>query len=168
LSTLCVSELKDNLDYCSDTGLFTRRIAKSNHPKAQVGMVAGRKTTDGYITISINNVEYLAHRLAWLYVHGELPDTGIDHKDLDKANNRISNLRTANKSQNAGNCGIYSHNTSGVKGVGWHKSARKWRVHIGNSHIGLFTDMQDAIDARYKAEKEYFGEFARHSNAGLT
>ena len=167
MSSLCRNDLKKHLGYNPETGLFVRRIAKSNHPKAQVGMVAGRKTIAGYVSISINNVEYLAHRLAWLFIHGEMPNIGIDHKDLDKTNNRISNQRPATKSQTAVIRGLYSHNTSGIKGVGWHKAANKWRAHMGHVHLGLFSNKQDAVNARQKAELGMFGEFARPTE-GLT
>lgn len=172
MSSLCVNELKENLDYNPDTGLFVRRIAKSNHPKAQVGQVAGWKTKNGYINISIGNKNYSAHRLAWLYVRGELPDTGVDHKDLDKTNNRISNLRLADKSQNACNTNLIDRNTSGTKGVSWHKASKKWRAFVSVDrkvkHLGLFENKQEAIFIRREAEKKYYGDFARSSNEGLT
>lgn len=52
------------------------------------------------------------------------------------------------------------NNTSGVKGVFWDKSMKKWRTEItfkGKKHnLGYFTNKQDAINAREKAEEELF------------
>lgn len=58
------------------------------------GAMAGcDKSEDGYRIITINQVNYLAHRLAWLYVHGEWPKYEIDHINRKPSDNRISNLR---------------------------------------------------------------------------
>jgi len=160
INSLCVDELKRQLRYNQDTGTFTRLIANSNHPKAQIGMIAGCKTVAGYISISINNVEYMAHQLAWLYRYEEYA-THIDHRDQDKSNNRIFNLRKSTKAQNAINSGLYSDNTSGYKGVGWHKKARKWRVTLGKNHLGLYSDLNEAITVRKKEELKVYGEFAQ-------
>lgn len=52
------------------------------------------------------------------------------------------------------------NNTSGTKGVVWDKSNKKWRAQItfkGKKHnLGYFTNKQDAINARKKAEEELY------------
>ncbi len=87
-----------------------------------------------------------------------------DHIDGNKLNNQISNLRVSNKQQNGANRGLNKNNTSGFKGVGWHKQAKKWRAHIDVSgkhrSLGLYTNIHDAIEAYNNAARKYFGEFA--------
>jgi len=65
--------------------------------------------------------------LIFLYHHGYLPKF-VDHIDGNKKNNRIENLREATKSQNAMNQKVSTRNTSGIKGVMWHKRDKKWFV----------------------------------------
>jgi hypothetical protein len=96
--------------------------------------------------------------------YGEIPDV-IDHIDGDTRNNRIENLRTATRSQNSMNCKMRKSNTSGVKGVYWHRTASAWTASIRVSkvltHLGTFADRFDAICARKSAEAKHYGEFAR-------
>src|SRR4051812_40825019 len=83
--------LKQVLVYSPESGLFTRR-----------GRVAGT-TYRGRINIFIDYRGYLAHRLAWLYVHGRWPIGDIDHIDGNASNNAISNLREVSRSVNMQN-----------------------------------------------------------------
>lgn len=76
--------------------------------------------------ICLDNRLYLAHRLGYLYVHGEFPSEKLDHIDRDKTNNRVQNLRPATHKQNSENKGIQANNTSGYKGVSWSKQRSKW------------------------------------------
>lgn len=84
----------------------------------------------------------------------------IDHINQDKLDNRLSNLRFTNKKVNAINSKLRIDNTSGCKGVAWHKKAAKWRAYIavgkGQKHLGLFESFDQAMFARYEAELEYF------------
>jgi hypothetical protein len=48
-------------------------------------------------------LKYSAHRLAWFYVHGKWPQSGIDHRNGDIGDNRIENLREATQAQNCAN-----------------------------------------------------------------
>ncbi len=50
----------------------------------------------------------------------------IDHKDRDKLNNRKANLRFCTNAQNCRNIGKPKNNTSGYKGIVWHKRDKKW------------------------------------------
>ncbi len=87
----------------------------------------------------------------------------IDHINNDKLNNNISNLRWATHTENAQNASISVHNKSGCKGVIWHKVARKWQVQIQvdglKIHLGSFTNLEDAKQARITRANEAFGVF---------
>lgn len=111
------------LDYDPASGVFTRKVSKSSN--AQVGQVAGSVDKRGYIVIRIDGELYKAHRLAHLYMTGEFPPDQIDHINRIKSDNRWKNLRLANGSQNQMNS-TRNDNTSGKKGVHWHKQSGKW------------------------------------------
>lgn len=163
--------LKELLLYDPETGAFTWKARRS--PKAAPGVVAGRISKasrdagGGYRWIGVDGKEYLAHRLAWLYVKGEWPSREIDHRNNIRADNRFDNLREADDSQNCHSRGIQANNTSGFKGVSWHKRARKWIASMQwrgeYRYLGLFTS-PEAAHAAYTAEAQrLFGDFARVS-----
>ena len=81
-------ELKEVLEYNPDTGVFIWR--KPNGNRVKVGNVAGNKSVNGYIRIKIKK-EYLAHRLAYLYMIGNFPENDIDHINHIKDDNRWVN-----------------------------------------------------------------------------
>ena len=121
------NRLRELLSYNQATGVFNWNSRKGG---VRVGDVAGCKTPLGYILIGLDGSLYLAHRLAWMYVHGEFPTAWIDHKDRNKSNNRIDNLRPATCPENMANTGVRSTNQSGFKGVSWDKKNKKWRATI--------------------------------------
>ena len=144
---LTQNQLKHFLHYDPDTGLFTWRNPTSK--KYQPGdATATSAACGGYLRVGVAGKRYLAHRLAWLYVHGELHDLEIDHINQNKTDNRISNLRLATRTQNAHNVLNKKNNKSGVKGVSWDADRQRWRAQInvnGKRHyIGLFDDVESA------------------------
>lgn len=108
-------------------------------------------------------MQYLAHRLAWFYVYGVWPDPICDHRNQNRADNRLENLRQATSSQNLINSKMWSNNTSGVKGVSLSQRG-KWvaeiRVMKKKVCLGTYENIEDAAAARRTAELKYFGEFS--------
>jgi len=88
-----------------------------------------------------------------------------DHADGNGLNNRRYNLRPADASQNSCNRRMRSDNTSGFKGVSWHKGTQTYRVRImvNQKAIALGTARTPREGAlRYnEAARRYHGEFAR-------
>lgn len=155
-------ELHRILHYEPETGIFT--WAEKTSRKVVVGAVAGCATKAGYIVIGINGKLYYAHQLAWLYQTGEwLPR--IDHKDGDGTNNAWDNLRPATAKQNALNSKRAANNSSGFKGVSWHKAAGKWAAHIcaggKKTHLGLYEGAEEAHAAYVLAARTVDPNFAR-------
>jgi hypothetical protein len=74
----------------------------------------------------------MAHRLVRLYFRGKWPEPGYDtdHINLDKADNRLCNLRHATRSQNQANTLAQANNKSGLKGASFHKPIGKWQAQI--------------------------------------
>jgi hypothetical protein len=114
---------------------------------------------NGYIRIGINNKLYVAHRLAWLYVHGEFPESEIDHINGDRADNRILNLRKATPAENSQNRARYCSNSSGFMGVYFNKRHKKYcaRInHLGKKkHLGLYDTAELAFEAYKEAKRVY-------------
>lgn len=166
---ITAKELHQVLEYNPETGVFIWRERLTN--RVNVGDVAGSRT-HGYVEISIHNRSYRAHHLAWLYVHGVLPSTGIiDHIDGCKDNNRISNLREASPSQNSQNMREAKNGSkSGLMGATWHSQRGKWMAQIRangkNINLGLFDSAEDAHRAYLMAKKKLheFGEVAKQAS----
>lgn len=145
--------LKELLHYDPATGIFRWKVSIGT---AKAGDIAGTKQSNGYIRIMIEGKNYLGHRLAWLYVHGYFPEHDIDHINRIKDDNCIENLREVGRQCNARNCGNPKDNTSGVKGIYWHKQHNKWQARIAvngkKKNLGLYIDFADAVCARHAAE----------------
>lgn len=127
--------------------------------------IAGLADERGYIKIYMLRKQYRAHRVAWLLHYGEWPSSSIDHIDMDKANNKMSNLRLATKSQNSCNKAVQSNNTSGFKGVTYNARDGFYQARIrlnGKTHsLGYFKDAAEAGAAYNKHVPSIHGEFAR-------
>lgn len=89
---------------------------------------------------------------------------GVDHINGNGLDNRRINLRPATRQQNSANCGPQRNNTSGYKGVSWHRKMNKWvsqiRVNGRAVHLGSFTDPVEAARAYNRAAAGAFGEYA--------
>ena len=156
-------ELIQSLEYDADTGVFTRKLRQA---QMSVGSVCGtEKSKGGYIQIRIGRKSYLAHRLAWLYVTGSWPKGDLDHKNMDRSDNRFANLREASRSLNMRNVKAFANNKTGLKGTSWRPDKRKWRAAISiggkQTHLGYFDCAEDAHGAYVAAVTQHFGEFAR-------
>ncbi len=111
-----------------------------------------------------------------IWMHAEvLPDKkdfDRDHKDGNRLNNTRDNLRYASKRENARNARLSKNNTSGYKGVTWHKQTQKWRAIITVDRrpisLGLYETKEDAALAYNLAAIEYHREFACLNNVFIT
>lgn len=173
---LTQEHLHECLRYNPDTGVFhwisrplshfsSVRFQKSFNNKMS-GSMAGFVMNKGYIHISIDGVQYLGHRLAWLYVYGVMPEIEIDHKNGIRTDNRIDNLRSVDRKTNMENKARYSNNTSGFHGVHQIKKSGKWqaRIYIDGKRVslGCFDDFKSAVEARINAERD----IGYHENHG--
>jgi hypothetical protein len=161
--TITASDVRQMLDYDPQTGIFVWKVWRGRTNK--IGKVAGTSDRMGYRKIMLGGRFYMAHRLAWLYVHGEWPPVYMDHINGDTSDNRIANLRPATHTQNALNKGMHRNNTSGYKGVVWIKSRGYWtatiQVNGKRRRLGVFDSKEAAHEAYSAAAREHFGEWAR-------
>jgi hypothetical protein len=117
-----------------------------------------------YKTITVMDKKYYQHRIIFLMHNGYFP-TEVDHIDGNKLNNKIENLRAATTKQNQWNSKKPITNTSGYKGVSWHKNKNNWISSItlfGKlKYLGSFKTAEQAHEAYKQAAIKHFGEFAR-------
>lgn len=165
--SLTQDELKERVSYNPYTGDF-----KSSLPTKTVSIkcpeIGYISKTDGYHYIYVSGFgRFLAHRLAWLYMTGEMPDGEIDHINHIKTDNRAINLRVVTHKENGRNTSKPSNNTSGVVGVHWRKDRSKWQCHIKvdgkKLNLGCFSCLDEATKVRKEAEVKY----GFHENHGV-
>jgi hypothetical protein len=160
ITTELVREL---LNYDQDTGVFTWRSRDRVWFKREkdfkrfhslyAGAVAGtvKKKATGYpqVQLKVLGKDYLAHRLAFIYMGEALPEQ-VDHLNRDSLDNRWKNLTASSQEQNMKNMSMKLNNTSGVTSVYWHKPSGKWlaqsQVAGRRKHLGLFTDLAEASE----------------------
>ena len=155
--------------FCYDalTGIFTRRVVTGTN--TYVGQVLGSVDAKGYLTFMVSGKQRKAHRMAWLYVHGTLPEVQIDHKNLVKSDNWIDNLRLATNTQNCLNQGVRSNNSSGVPGVTWSTACDKWVARCSNGkgarvYLGAFDSLSLAAEARKQFAETHHAEFYKEQS----
>mgnify|MGYP000229536772 FL=1 len=147
-----IEDITSRLSYDPLTGKFTWIKENKYHPDL-LGTEAGSLNNQGYCLINIGGVKYKAHRLAFLFMEGVIPDS-VDHINRVRHDNRWLNLRAADASLQASNQNIRKDNTSGVKGVNWNVRAQKYvariQRHSKRIFIGSFDTLVEAKEARDK------------------
>jgi len=105
-----------------------------------------------------------------IFMHREIAQTPdgmeTDHRKTGETlNNQRSNLRVCTVAQNQANRGLAWNNTSGYKGVSYHRAKKKWRARIKAGggkliQVGYFPNAEDAAHAYDAAARQLHGEFA--------
>lgn len=162
VAILTAERLREVLDYDPETGRFAWRARPDRGWNTKnVSRAPGGKGKDGYLRISIDHRKYLAHRLAWLHVRGQLP-SHLDHRDLDKTNNRLSNLRIVDALDSSANVSIRKKTRSGFRGVWFRKDRARWCARITRAghtrHLGSYKAKEEAARAYAVAAKQLYGE----------
>lgn len=150
-SELTQARLKELLNYDPETGEFTWRGSGSGRKKSS----AGHKAAKGYLAIGLLGKTYKAHRVAWMYAYGCWPNGQIDHKDLDRTNNKLQNLREVDPSMNKQNVGVARvDNKCGVLGVSDRGDRFVARLTVRGEcvHLGSFSNAYEAHAAYLEAK----------------
>jgi hypothetical protein len=156
-SPITVEYLRENIAYEPETGVFLWKKAKQGRT---LGKQIGTIVWPGYRVLKIENTVYYAHRVAWLYVHGEWPTRSVDHIDGNRANNAIRNLRLATPAQNVARRKT-KRTIAPARGVMPHGAGFVARIHhAGVRHyLGYFPTLEAAVSAYEAKAKEIHGEF---------
>ena len=150
-SVLTQKRLLEVLRYEPETGYFYWNGKQARNTLADAK--AGGLSNHGYWVIVVDKKRYMAHRLAWLYVHGKWPENFIDHIDGVKTNNKISNLRNVTAQGNREN----QHVSTGEIGIlGVYKRSSRFVAQITSGsrtrYLGTF-DTPEAAHLAYVSEK---------------
>ncbi|MEO8641888.1 HNH endonuclease [Pseudomonas sp.] len=160
---ITLDRLREVCAYDPETGVFTGIISRGKRYKA--GMPFGRPAKKGYLQVSIDGTTYQLQRLAWLYFFGSLPDCQIDHINCVPSDNRIENLRPADRSEQGCNKKTSARNTSGIKGVSYRSDTGTWRCALIKNRQLVFIKhvktLEEASDLMAKVRTDYHGCFAR-------
>lgn len=149
------------LYYNPETGIFTWKDA-SGKGRNRCSKQAGTPDHYGYLVFSVDGKQYKAHRLAWLYIHREWPKGQIDHKNRNKQDNRIANLRDATICQNRQNR-KRKRNKVGLTGVYQRPNGKYFSIIQANGkryELGSFDDKLLAHNAYMDAKKRFHGAFS--------
>lgn len=122
---------------------------------------AGSLNTNGYYEVGIQGVRYRAHRIVAL-LHGfEVEGFVVDHKDRNRSNNNISNLRVVSQKENSQNLSLSSNNKSGVQGVSYNKLGywiASWceggKRKLKHFSIKKYTSLEEAFEAAVEYRKQ--------------
>ena len=152
---ISAEELRELVDYDPDSGVFTRR--KRTSSSTRIGDVVGNVNAGGYIEMSVGGKRSYGHRLAFLWMTGEIPPV-VDHINGVRSDNRWINLRAADAALNAENRRNRPRGANPLLGVSWHRGAQKWtcciQVRGTYKYLGLFVDPEEAHQVYLAAKRE--------------
>ena len=155
-------QLKELLFYDKETGNFYWR--KTCNQRIKPWDIAGCVNGEGYVQISFLGKKLQVHRLAYLYMNGYMPKQ-VDHINGIRSDNRFANLREADNSKNSMNKGLQANNTTGFKGVSFHRNSNRFHAKICaggvRRSLGYFETAEQAHPAYSAAAGELHGNFAR-------
>ena len=143
---LTQQRLKDCLHYNPEDGLFT--WVKPTHARIKPGTLAAPSLYLGYRRIKIDRRYFHAHRLAFLYMHGEWPKGDVDHINGVRDDNRWANLRDVPRHMNLQNrTRANSTSISGLLGVGSYKNGTylsQIKARGVTHYLGIFKTAEEA------------------------
>ncbi|MEM6464731.1 MAG: HNH endonuclease signature motif containing protein [Pseudomonadota bacterium] len=134
-------------------------LARRNCGQMVRGRPTGTLSTSGYRLVFVDYVQYKSHRIIWKMAHGRDPKGCIDHINGERDDNRPSNLRDVLPVENSRNRHKSTSN-SGVLGVSWCRSSKRWQATIGfnnrNISLGSYIKKTCAVAARQCAERHLY------------
>lgn len=143
-----VFDYRDGLLFCKTTG----KVRGTQTPK-----------THKYPLITIDGIQVSNHNIVWLIFNDQLPEA-IDHINGDKFDNRIENLRAADKQRNEANTGPRRNNRTGFKGIRHHSNGRYTaQINVGKTQLYLSSEKtpEDAAIVYNWAAYEWYGSYAK-------
>lgn len=156
---LTAARLREALHFDQETGFFTRRIrtAQCHQVGDRADFVVGTGCQRGYHRVALDGARHLAHRLAWLYVHGEWPTGEVDHINGTRGDNRICNLRDVTRQVNAENYrrATKRNKRSHLLGASFHEQNHCWVARITISRRSVYLGSFDTPEGAHAAYLAY-------------
>lgn len=163
---ISIDRVKELLQYEAETGnliwkedIFCGR--GKGRPVVRKGDIAGYLNPQGYLEVGIDSYIYKGHTLSFVINHGRWPVARLDHRDQNKSNNRIDNLREVTATENSQNCHQPNETpkrTSSSRGVYWDKSTGFWRAKITANkktlYLGSFRSEEEAAKVYVEAKNK--------------
>lgn len=180
--TVPVLTLREALNYDPQTGLFRWRERPVHHFKNDMRWSAASNQkrwnsryaehpaftlmdVNGYLRGVIEKTGLMAHRVAWAVTVGHYPKLSLDHINGIRTDNRLQNLRQANRQQQGWNTRPHVGKSSNFLGVSFRKDRNVWRANIflngKQVSIGTFDSEEEAAKARDEVARKHHGEFVR-------
>lgn len=152
-----IPQIRAALFYDPETGFIT-----SKRTGKRLGSLNGQGYQQVWVRVGGVKRLYHAHRLAFVLMLGRWPDKEADHVNMDKSDNRWSNLREVTRSRNGANKSLQKNNTSGFRGVFPVAKSQTWRAEISvdrkRFHLGCFQTKEEAAAAHCAAGFRFFGD----------
>jgi hypothetical protein len=159
--------LNDLFEY-RDGELFYKVTRGRNKAGSKAGTY---RYHDNAYQVIINKKHYLMHRIVYMMHNGYMPKF-VDHKDGNRSNNQIENLREATHSENACNAKVRSDSKTKLKNISWNNTNKSWKVRVQANncrmYLGQFQDLELAELVAIMAREKYHGAFANHGIKGIT
>ena len=161
-----MEELLD-IVYYDESSPTCLRWSRDHGTQIKEGMVAGSVcSTNKYCRVHFNKRNYQVHDVVWTLFNGTI-ESGyiIDHKDLNRYNNMLSNLRICTHSQNMMNTKVRVTNKEGTKGLFWNEQMQRWCGTVtvqGNRRRFKSKDKQAVMEWLLKTREELHKEFCNH------
>lgn len=146
--------------YDRETGVLYWRIRNGNHTRRNYVAGSIKGNNNGYRRVRIKGQNYQEHRIIMMLCFGHIPENAeIDHINHVRNDNRLCNLRFVTGSENSKNKSVSSKSTTGVTGVHFSKTRKKYvaqiKVNRKIMHLGIFDTLEGAAEARRQADKEF-------------
>ena len=159
LTVLTQARLKELLHYCPETGVFVWKVGRLAGLEA--GHVRHHGSCKDYRYMKVRGTNGFAHRFAFLYMTGSFPVHEVDHINGNSLDNSWCNLRDVPRTVNCRNARMRKDNTSGVTGVYWCKTHKRWVASVSGKTVGSSQDKTTASAIRAKYLSKY-GYSERH------
>lgn len=157
--------LREKFAYDPFNGIVSFRFSAG---KAKIGNEAGSVSDDGYRVLKVKyegkRVQIAVHVLAWALHYGTWPENDVDHRDTNRLNNKLENLRDAPRSLNLANRNPTGHLPKGVT-LNKRCKSRPYQAQIEafgkKKWLGNHATPEAAHEAYAVEARKHFGEFAR-------
>lgn len=147
-----VMEIKEHPKYkgllVMDDGCIYNRVGRTNTRKWTFGTSQG-KDENNYRRVRVEQKLRFVHRLVWEAFRGEIPEgMEIDHRDRNRSNNALSNLRLVDKKTNCQNkaCVDKLHEAIGCseredkpKYMRWYKTTESGKTAIDKANAKFWS-----------------------------